>query len=365
MTTKQHLPTAVSVPIKKAFRITPVLFSMLSLIVLLHSDSKAQEVVNAEAAKAHAQEVLKQAREALGGEANLSTIKSLAINGDYHSVINGREVKGDIKIEMLIPNKFQRTIKTNLGPMLITRTETVNGDLAWMDSKSETSMVGGDPGSIGGGGGRGGGGGFGGGGGESIGGGGGGFGGGGGGRGGGRGGFGGGTGAPGGRGGGGMREPILSPEAQALLQKQIKADYARFFMALLATAPTPSTFDFIYDRELEAKDGKLDVIKVSGTDEFVMWLMFNQKTHLPFMLLYRAEAPRVPRRPQNSDQEATEPAMLDYQIFFAEHKQFGNVMLPQKIVRAANGQMLEEWKLSKYKINPGIKEDKFDKKEGK
>lgn len=364
MTTIQHFPTAVSVPIKKAFRITPILFFMLSLIVLLHSGSTAQEVVNTEAAKARAQEVLKQAREALGGEANLSTIKSLAINGDYHSVINGREVKGDIKIEMLIPNKFQRTVKTNMGPMLITRTETVNGDLAWMDSKSEIPMVGGDSGSLGGG--RGGGGGFGGGGGESIGGGGGGGGGfGGGGRSGGRGGFGGGTGAPGGRGGGGMREPILSPEAQALLQKQIKADYARFFMALLASAPTASAFDFVYDRELDAKDGKLDVIKVSGTDEFVMWLMFNQKTHLPWMLLYRAEVPRVPRRPQNSDQEATEPAMLDYQIFFAEHKQFGNVMLPQKIVKAANGQMIEEWKLGKYKINPGIKEDKFNKKESK
>lgn len=334
-----------------------------AFLSLLSSTALSQDTApDTQASKARAQAVLKQAREALGGDANLSAIKSLAINGDFSTVMGGREVKGDVKIEMLMPDKFQRTIKTSFGPMLLTRIETVNGNLVWMDTKSEMAMAGADMGGFGGGAGRSGGGGFGGGGGEG--GGGGGFGGGGGGRGGGRGGgMGGGMGAPGGRGGG--MNPVLSPEAQAAAEKMIKADYARFYIALLAGSPANSAFDFSYDRELEIKDGKLDAVKVSGPDEFVMWLTFDQKTHLPWMLAYRAEAPRTPRRPQNIDQETAEPAMLDYQIFFAEHKLFGNVMLPQKIVKTANGQKLEEWKLGKYKINPGIKEDKFNKKENK
>lgn len=348
------------------------------LAVLLFFQALAQEpagnAANEAANKARAQAVLKQTREALGGEANLSAIKSLAINGNFRSVVGGREVKGDLKIEMLLPDKSQRTVRSNMGPMLMTRIDTLNGTDAWRDTKREMGMIGGggaDAGGFGGGGAGGGGGGFGGGGAASTGGGGGGLGGGGGAGGGGFGGGGGGRG--GGRGGGGMGGPAgggggansgIVGEASPETQKQIKDDFSRMVIMLLAGASAASSYEYVYDRELQAKDGKVDVIRVTAKDDFVTWLMIDQKTHFPWMMVYRGMSPRSPR-PQNSTiagEFSDEPKPLDYQLFFADYKQEGNVWVPHQIVRTANNQPQEEWKLNKFKINPDLKANKFEKK---
>ncbi len=327
---------------------------------------QANPPVNDAASKARALSILKQTREALGGEANLAAVKSLALNGEFRTVMGGREVKGDIKIEMMLPDKYQRTIKTTMGPMILTRIDTTNGVEAWRDQKRDMAMVagsGGDAGGFGGGAAGGGGGGP-----ASVGGGGGGFGGGGGGFGGGGGGGrggrgGGGFGGPGGPGGGNAGSGILG-EASPEVQRQIKEDYSRLLLMLLAGTSAGASFDYFYDRELDAKDGKIDVIRVTGKDDFVNWLMIDQKTHRPWMVVYRALAARQPRQ-----QGATivgegndEPKVLDYQLFLGDYKQEGNIWLPHQFARVVNNQPQEEWKLTKIKLNADIKANKFEKK---
>lgn len=308
--------------------------------------------------KARAEAVLKQAREALGGETNLAAVKSMAINGEFRALMSGREVKGDIKIELLLPDKYQRTIKTNLGQMLITRIDTTNGAETWRDTKRDAAMVGGGGADTGGGFGSAGGGG----GPASIGGGGGGIGGGGGGRGGRGGGGDGGFGRPGG--GGGNANGGMLGEASPEIQKQIKEDYARYLVMMLGGASATPSFDYSYDRELDAKEGKVDVIRVTGKDDFVAWLMIDRATHRPRMLVYRALAPRQPRQQGTTivGEGNDEPKVLDYQIYLGDYKQEGNIWMPHQIVRAANNQPQEEWKLTKVKLNPDIKANKFEKK---
>lgn len=354
------------------------LFSVLFLVATLTIVSFAQgQQPDPAAAKAKAQEVLKQAREALGGDANLAALKSLQANGNVRTVLGGREVKGEFKVEMLLPDKFLRSATSSMGPMTITRIEAVNGEIAWSDMKREMSPSASGMGSADGGGGfgggGGGGGGFGGGGGGGGGGfggggggGGGGFGGGGGGRGGGRGGMGGGM--PGG--GAGREQPggmgPMSPEAEAAMQRQIRAEYVRFLLGVLLTAPTSAQLEFAYEREMETKDGKVDALKVTGSDGFAAWLVVDQKTHRPWMLNFRAPAMRGPRpaaqTPTDVRDAETQPQFVDVQVFFTDHKQVGNVWLPHQIVKASNGQMSEEWKISKYKLNPDLKPNRFEKK---
>ncbi|MEP7337024.1 MAG: hypothetical protein ABI977_04720 [Acidobacteriota bacterium] len=36
--------------------------------------------------------------------------------------------------------------------------------------------------------------------------------------------------------------------------------------------------------------------------------------------------------------------------------------MPHHIVKATGGQMIKEWKLAKYKLNPGLKPNNFEKK---
>lgn len=117
---------------------------------------------------AHAEAVLKQAREALGGEANLKAVQSLSLSGVVKSAMMGRPTEGSLKADLLLPDKFLRSVTTSMGPMEIMRTEGVNSEEAWMDMKSSSSGGGGgggfggdggfDGGGIGGGGGFGGGG---------------------------------------------------------------------------------------------------------------------------------------------------------------------------------------------------------------
>ncbi|MFN0084856.1 MAG: hypothetical protein ACKVX9_05670 [Blastocatellia bacterium] len=335
---------------------------VLSLLTILFAPSiLGQEPVNPEASRARALEVLKQAREAIGGEAALSGIKSLQVQGSVKATRGERSTQGDFKIEALLPDKYLRTTTMSMGMMDMTVIQAVNGLDAWTDTK-QSMRVSADAGGMGGGGGRGGGGGFGGGGGGGdIGGGGGGLGGGG--MGGGR---GGGMGMPpgGGAGGRGGVRP-MSPEMEDAMKREARADFARMMISLLLITPQgASPYEFSYEKELAAKDGKADVLRVTGPDQFVMFLLFDQKSHLPWMFTYRAAAPRLgrPSAAPTDEEESPDARMIDYQVFFSEHKVEGGIQLPHRLARVANGQLVEEWKLNKFKLNPDLKANRFEKK---
>jgi hypothetical protein len=341
--------------------------SALTAALFLTVAVSAQESGAAEAAKKRAQEVLKQAREALGGEANLGTLKSLQAQGNFKTSMPGREAQGERKLELLMPDKFMRVTTVSMGPVEVTRVEAINGDQAWVDLKRSSSGVmggggmgaGGDvSGGPGGGAGGAGGGGFGGAGGGI------GGGGGGGGRGGGRGGRGGGM--SDGRPGAGSGAIAMPPEAEAAMKKQARDEYTRFLIGMCLTTPGSAQgaapYEFTYDRELEAKDGKVDVVRVSGPDDFAMFLLFDQKTHRPWMLNYRQAAQRNPRNQATIVDEVEEPKLIEAQLFLGDYKQVNNVWLPHHIVRVSNGQATEDWKIGKYKLNPDIKPNHFEKK---
>lgn len=345
--------------------------AFVALLLPAFAFAQTQTPVAAPAdAKARAEIVLQQAREALGGATNLTMVKSLQLQGEFKGLLGNRPTQGDFKIELLLPDKMLRTTTVSMGPMSLMRTETVNGSVAWFDIK--TTM--GDLGGGGGGGGLGGPGGGGMGGGE------GGLGGGGLGGGGGMGGGGGlGGGRGGGRGGGGMpggangpgrsgRMPgmgTLSPEMEDQLKHAARADFARLLIAVLLATPDATKFTFTYEKEVEGKDGKIDALRVIGPDDFVALLLLDQKSHRPAMLAYRALAPRSPRgaaQPSNPDEEAFGPKLVDYQLYFSDHRPEGNLFVPHRIVKVSEGQMIEEWKLNKFKLNPDLKPNKFEKK---
>jgi hypothetical protein len=164
----------------------------------------------------------------------------------------------------------------------------------------------------------------------------------------------------------------MSPEMEDQMKQEARSDYTRFLIAvLLATPPVAqgqSGFEFLFEKEMEMKDGKVDALRVIGPNDFVAFLLIDQKTLRPWELIYRAPAQRGQRGPQGApnaqrpEEESDGPKLADYQLFFSEHKQFDKVWLPQRIVKASGGQMLEEWKLNKYKLNPEIKPNRFEKK---
>jgi len=83
-----------------------------------------------------AQEILRQARAAVGGEELLQKIQSLSIKGQYRRIFGEREVNGDREISVLLPDKYLVEDATNPGglstAMIMTR--GLNGEHAWNGS---------------------------------------------------------------------------------------------------------------------------------------------------------------------------------------------------------------------------------------
>ncbi len=297
---------------------------------------------------AKAENIIKQAREALGGEAHLKAIQSLTIQGKFTNTMMGRPMQGDLKIEMVLAGKYLRTSSTTMGDLL----QCVNESNVWSDFKrNEMAMGGGGEGGGRGGGGAGA---------DS---------GGGGGRGGGAGGGGGGAGGGGGgfsRGradsnGSGRPRPggaggfANNPE----MLRTIRQDYSHLMISWLLMEPVNQKLSYTYENELPTKDSRADIIRVTGQEDFIVWVFVDQKSHRLVGYSYQT---MTPRRPDVTDAAEAEPKMMVVQVFFDEYKQEGNVYFPHLIKKIANNQMLEELKISKVKINENIKDKKFEKK---
>jgi len=265
-------------------------------------------------------ELVKQARAAIGGE-KLDSLKSLSAAGSYRRVMGEREMSGELEFDMLLPDKFLKTEILNPIPGVeVTRYDALNGDQTWMDSKQ-------------------------------------------------------------GGGGGGMvmirRPGGDSPQGQATQQQAIRAEFARLLLGWLVATPASLPVEFSYAGEAEAPDGRAYALDVKGPNNFAARLFLDQKTYLPLMVSFKGRAPRMAFNqvsgPASSPEEIekrvkeAEAAMaaapeVEVQITFSDYREVSGVKFPHHVTRAIDGKVNEEWEMKKFKLNPSIKPDKFEKK---
>ncbi len=266
-----------------------------------------------------AQEIIKQARKAAGGE-KFASLKSLSAAGTYRRAMGDREMSGDLEFEMLFPDKFLKTETLNPMPgMELIRLDAVNGDKTWIDSKQSGS--------------------------------------------------------------GGMvvlrRPGGDSPQGLAMQQQSTHAEFARLLLGWLLTTQSAFPVEFSYIGEAEAPDGRADAIEVKGPAGFNARLFLDQKTHRPLMLTYRGKQPRMQfnqvggagSSPEEIEKriKETEAAMaaapdVEFQINFSDYREVDGLHFPHRLTRSVEGQVNEEWEIKKFKLNPAIKPEKFEKK---
>src|SRR5688500_10129652 len=85
---------------------------------------------------ARATEILKQAREAIGGEERLQKLVALYINGQYRRAFGERQMAGDREISIALPHKYLVEDSMSPGGMstaMITYC-ALNGQRAWSGS---------------------------------------------------------------------------------------------------------------------------------------------------------------------------------------------------------------------------------------
>jgi hypothetical protein len=284
-------------------------------------------VTDPQADAARAQEVLSQARNALGGEAKIKAVQSLAASGKFRRILGPQapEMSGDFEMEFLFPDKFKRTENMTImgGAAQVTRIEGFNGEQMFQDSSSS---------------------------------------------------------------GGGMvmirRPGGDDPKAQASQLRSIKADVGRNLLAWLLSAPDSYQIQFTYAGEADSEDGKADIVDAKGADGFTARLFLDKKTHQPLMLSYRAVVPKAVFRTMQTGsreegekhakeiekQTADEIAKAqqtaqesEIQIFYSDYRPVDGVLLPHKVSRSVNGEVAEEWEITRFKLNPPLKADKFKK----
>ena len=296
------------------------LLLLLSLVLLIAPATLAND-------DARAQEILKQARQAIGGDEQLQKIQGLEIKGRYTRTFGDRQMGGDREISILLPNKYLVEDAMNTGGLstAMINTRALDGDKAWSGNSG---------------------------------------------------------------GGGGMVFRIAGPGGQQVSAEQMEAmhrrtytaEFSRYLLAMILTPPPSLAVEYKYAGESDVEDTQADVIDVSGPDKFSVRVFFDKKSHIPLLLSYRGPKPRIMTMTRQAGSNAEDvakareeaekkmhaeapaaPEEVDFYIRLTDHKKVGGLMLPHKLTFLTENEVSEEFEISKYQLNPQFKADRFEK----
>lgn len=289
------------------------------LIALLFVAVAAAELfpnVSAQQAADKAGQILAAARAASGGE-KLKSLQSLSVEGEFRRTMGPMETSGTMSVDMLMPDKILKSETMNImGSVEVTRIEALNGDKVWEDQQqSGGGMV---------------------------------------------------VMRRGGRG----ADPKVAED-------MIRSEVLKTAFGFVLNTPSTLPVSFTYAGEAESPDGKADVLDAKASVGPPLRLYFDQKSHRLLMLTYKGKRPRMithsstdgppseeelQKRIKESEAEAAKQPDVEYQTRFSEYKEVGGIWLPHKISKGIESETNEEVTITKVKINPSLKPEKFIKK---
>ena len=306
--------------------------------------------VNAQDA-ARGSAVLALARQAVGGK-GLDAVKTLQVTGTFRRVVGGNDTEGDFDVFIEVPEKYLRSEKTGTPGQPSTETieglvggvprdavrggrgggpraGTADNDAVSADSSDvaagqseaardgaagETPQVaaGADPG------------------------------------------------LAGGRGRGGA-----SIDSNAQLRAR-QAEVSRLLLMWFLHSETPLAWVGI----AQSPDGTADVLEARYADGQPTRLFIESKTRMPLMLQWTAASSAGPggrrgggRRGQVPDgagaRQGGPPPTENFDMRFSEHRVVNGIKLPFAITRGSNGQTIEQWTISRYRVNPTFDAETF------
>jgi hypothetical protein len=197
---------------------------------------------------------------------------------------------------------------------------------------------------------------------------------------------------PGGQAGRGPAMPPPSPTTP------IKQDFARLTLGMFATSFSSYPLSFSHVGQAEAPEGKADVLEVKGAGNFTARLFIDSKTHLPLMLSWTTPPNLVPvvagqkppanlppgsttfETPMPPPESATPEEKKQFEsdalaarkkamastrptenrIYYADYRDVDGLKLPFRIRRAIGATTVEETVFDRYRINARIDPRKFE-----
>jgi hypothetical protein len=287
--------------------------------------------------------IVAAARKALGGEDKIAGLNTLTAEGPFRRSIGQRDMEGTVTLTLARPDKMKRVEEMQMGGMvggpMIERTSVLAGTTAWDDTQNRGGMGGGMVIRMGPG--------------------------------------------PGGPAGGG---PAPTPaQINEAMVRRMRVQLQRLTAALIVDAGTP----WVDAGVAESPDGKADILETKEETGRTLRVFIDQNSHLPLMVQYQDPKPMImmqggprpggpggPPPPQGGGQplspeemqkrlaemQRTPPQLGTYAMSLSDYKKVDGIMLPHKIETSLDGEPNEEWTIEKYKVNPQVKPDVWEKK---
>jgi hypothetical protein len=186
--------------------------------------------------------------------------------------------------------------------------------------------------------------------------------------------------------------------------RRMRVQLQRLMAALVADAGTP----WVDAGIAESPEGKADILETKEETGRTLRLFIDQATHLPLMVQYQDPKPMVminggpgrgpggpgtpgrgpagpggtpggapgaagaqggppPMTPEEVQKRVAEmqrnpPQLGTFAMHLGDYKKVDGIMLPHRIETSLDGEPNEEWTVEKYKVNPQIKPDTWEKK---
>jgi hypothetical protein len=281
-------------------------------------------VVAPAAGQDRAQEVLAQARAAMGIKGDAAPVASLAVGATVRRVVPAvnMEMNSDVQLEFLFPDKYRRTENITIGPVSRTISTGINGADLLYDDGGIAAITGVDP-----------------------------------------------------------KTP--GPTRDNMI-KGMKEDAFRMAVIALLAPPPSMTCTVTSAGVAEAPDGKADVVDIKGPDKLNLRLFLDTTSHQLLLATFQVESidadqmkaltqkavEKAKADPANASKVAQEmrdeaeklpKKLITVQMHFSEPKAIGGVTLASKMNVEGLPQGAEEWTFSSFKLNPTLKPERFAK----
>lgn len=298
-----------------------------------HPSHTAAAVSTADQARPDAAAVLAAAREALGGEKRLSSVRSFVATGRTRQVRGDNLVPIEFEIACEMPDKYVRKDEIpaqESGPTA----SGFNGDE--LIQFPEPVMPAPPPGRAGG--------------------------------------------------------PAAAPPAAQMENMRkarvtaLKQDFVRMTLGMFAGSLSSYPVTFTYVGQAEAPQGKADVVDVKAAPNFALRLFINSQTHLPIMVSWSAPArgmgpggrpggpgpgaadaaggppgAQPPGTPPGSPAAgAKPPAPIEYRLYYGDYRDVDGRQWPFRLRKATGADTTEETTFDRYRINAKIDPKKFE-----
>lgn len=295
-------------------RVARSLIALALLVLPLAAQAGAQD---------RAQQVLAQAREALGDKK--ITVTGLSATASVRRVIKtfNTEVSSEVQVDLLLPDKYRRTELISTPMMNLEVTVAMSGDKLLYDDGGMAKMAGVDP--------------------------------------------------------------MANETQRAETMKSLRQDLFRMFTVLLLSPPSSVPFTVTYVGVAEAPDGKADILEVKAPDDVTLRLFLDTTTHRLLMATQQAktvDAEQVKTLTEKYTKAATAPGAdanairqqmrdemaklpkkdVTVEMHFTDYRAVSGLLLPHHMTTDVPSQGLEEWTVSSFKVNPSFKPDRFEKK---